>query len=152
MTARAGVQSESVSDVGIREARPADFDAIIAMWHSIERHTELPDKPAYLQQFHDLSPELFLVAEIDGRLVGTIIGGWDGWRGHIARLAADPGVRRQGIARKLVDEIEARLRARGARRIYALVDRRSPPAIPFWEAASYHANDEIIQFSHNVGE
>jgi len=44
------------------------------------------------------------------------------------------------------------LRARGARRIYALVDRRSPPAIPFWESAGYVANDEIIQFSRNLDE
>jgi len=141
-----------VSDVTIREALPADFDAIIAMWHSIDRHTELPDEPAYLQQFHDFSPGLFLVAEVDGRIVGSVIGGWDGWRGHIARLAADPALRRKGVARKLVSEIELRLRARGARRIYALVDRRSPPAIPFWEAAGYAVNDEIEQFSRNLDD
>jgi ribosomal protein S18 acetylase RimI-like enzyme len=139
-----------VSDITIRQAQPADFDTIIAMWYSIDRHTELPDEPAFLQQFHDFSSDLFLVAEADGRIVGTVIGGWDGWRGHIARLVADPAIRRQGIARKLVAEIESRLRARGARRIYALVDRRSPPATPFWEAAAYVANDEIIQFSRNV--
>lgn len=139
-----------MSNVIIREAAPGDFEAIIEMWYRIDRHTELPDKAEYLQRFHDFSPDLFLVAEVDGRLVGTIIGGWDGWRGHIARLAADPSVRRQGIARKLVDEIESRLRARGARRIYALVDRRSPPAIPFWEAVGYGANENIIQFSRNV--
>ena len=92
-----------MSDVTIREAAPADFDAIIAMWHSIDRHTELPDKPVYLQQFHDFSPDLFLVAEDDGRIVGSVIGGWDGWRGHIARLAADPTLRRKRIARKLVN-------------------------------------------------
>jgi hypothetical protein len=28
-----------------------------------------------------------LVAEIDGRLVGSIIGAFDGWRGNIRRLA-----------------------------------------------------------------
>ncbi len=141
-----------MSDVTIREALPADFDAIIAMWHSIDRHTELPDEPAYLKQFHDFSPDLFLVAEADGRIVGSVIGGWDGWRGHIARLAADPALRRKGIARRLVNEIESRLHARGAHRIYALVDRRSPPAIPFWETAGYVANDEIIQFSRNLDE
>ncbi len=139
-----------MSNVIIREAAPADFEAIIEMWYRIDRHTELPDKAEYLQRFHDFSPDLFLVAEVDGRIAGSVIGGWDGWRGHIARLAAEPTLRRKGIARKLVNEIESRLRARGALRIYALVDRRSPPAIPFWEAAGYVANDEIIQFSRNL--
>ena len=49
-------------------------------------------------------------------------------------------------------EIERRLRAKGARRIYALVDRRSPPAIPFWETAGYHANENISQYSRNFEE
>ena len=52
----------------------------------------------------------------------------------------------------LVREIERRLRAKGARRIYALVDKRSPPAIPFWEAAGYVVNEKILQYSRNVGE
>ena len=146
------VQSAFVSNVSIREATPADFDAVLALWHSIDRHTGLPDRPEYLQRFLDFSPGLFLVAELDGRIVGSVIGGWDGWRAQIARLATDPSVRRQRIAKKLVDEIEARLHKRGARRIYALVDRRSAPAIPFWEAAGYAANDDIVQYSRNLGE
>jgi ribosomal protein S18 acetylase RimI-like enzyme len=146
------VQSVSVTDFTIREARPEDFEAIINLWFSIERHTALPDRPELLQRFHEFSPDLFLVAESEGRIVGTVIGGWDGWRANIARLATDASVRRTGIAKALVDEIELRLWKRGARRIYALVDRRSPPAIPFWEAAGYTANENIIQYSRNLPE
>ncbi len=141
-----------MADFTIREAGPEDFEAVLALWHSIDRHTALPDKPEYLQTFHEYSPELFLLAEMDGRIVGTVIGGWDGWRANIARLATHPGHRRQGIAEALVREIERRLRAHGARRIYALVDRRSPPAIPFWEAAGYAPNENIIQYSRNFEE
>lgn len=139
-----------MTDFTIREARPSDFDAIIDFWATIDRHTSLPDRVEYLQRFHDFSPDLFLVAEADGRLVGTVIGGWDGWRAQIARLATDHSLRRSGIARALVDEIEARLRKRGAKRIYALVDRRSAPAIPFWEAAGYAGNENIVQYSRNL--
>jgi ribosomal protein S18 acetylase RimI-like enzyme len=142
-----------VSDITIRSATPADFSAVLALWNSIDdRHTALPDKPEYLQRFLDFSPELFLVAEESGRIVGSVIGGWDGWRAQIARLATDPSVRRRGVANRLVAEIEARLYERGARRIYALVDRRSPPAMPFWEAAGYGANDNIVQYSRNLGD
>ena len=111
MTTRA-VESVPVTDFTIRPATSADIEAILALWFSIDRHTALPDKPEYLQQFLDFSPDLFLVAEADGRVAGTIIGGWDGWRGHIARLATDPSLRRSGIAKALVREIEARLKRR----------------------------------------
>jgi ribosomal protein S18 acetylase RimI-like enzyme len=140
-----------VANFTIREATSDDFEAILALWFSIERHTALPDKPGYLQQFLDFSLDLFLVAEADGRVAGTIIGGWDGWRGHIARLATDPALRRTGIARALVSEIETRLKAKGAHRIYALVDALSPQAAPFWHAAGYAPNEDVIQYSRNVG-
>ena len=52
----------------------------------------------------------------------------------------------------LVREIERRLLAKGARRVYALVDKRSPPAIPFWETAGYGFNDNILQYSRNFEE
>jgi ribosomal protein S18 acetylase RimI-like enzyme len=141
-----------MSGYTIREARPEDFDPIIRLWESIDRHTALPDRPEYLQAFHTFSPDLLLVAEAEGRIVGTVIGGWDGWRANIARLATSPQARRKGVAVALVREIERRLLAKGARRVYALVDKRSPPAIPFWEAAGYAFNDNILQYSRNFEE
>lgn len=138
-----------MSGYTIREARPGDFDVIIRLWESIDRHTGLADRREYLETFHAFSPELFLVAEAEGRIVGTVIGGWDGWRANIARLSTHPDLRRKGVAMALVQEIERRLQAKGARRIYALVDRRSPPAEPFWEAAGYAVNEKILQYSRN---
>src|SRR3990170_6968645 len=108
----------AMPDYVIREATPSDFDAILSLWASIDRHTGLADRPEYLRTFHDFSPDLFLVAESDGRIVGTVIGGWDGWRANIARLTTDASLRRRGVARALVKEIERRLWAKGARRVY----------------------------------
>jgi len=39
---------------------------------------------------------LLLVATIDGRIVGSVIGGWDGWRGNIYRLAVAPLIGGEG--------------------------------------------------------
>jgi ribosomal protein S18 acetylase RimI-like enzyme len=47
-------------------------------------------------------PEALLVAVIDGKVVGALIAGWDGWRCHIYRLAAERSRRRQGLARSLM--------------------------------------------------
>ena len=77
----------------------------------------------------------FPVALICG-VVGSVIGGWDGWRGNIYRLAVAPDARRHGLARRLVQEAERMLVSKGARRISALVERHEAHAVGFWDALS----------------
>jgi ribosomal protein S18 acetylase RimI-like enzyme len=139
-----------MESIEVRSARRDDFEAILELWGQLDRHVGLHDRPEHLETLHRHSEDLFLVAELDGHVVGTLIAGWDGWRAQMARLATVPGLRRRGIARKLVEEAERRLKARGANRIYALVDRRSAPATPFWSAVGYEANENIVQYSRNL--
>jgi ribosomal protein S18 acetylase RimI-like enzyme len=65
---------------------------------------------------------MLLVAIIDEVIVGSVIGGWDGWRGNIYRLAVATEHRRRGIARRLVAEVSKALFAKGAERLSALVE------------------------------
>jgi len=139
-----------MEDILIRPAVPADFDEILALWRAIDRHVGLADRVEHLDTLHAHAPDLLLVAERRGELVGTLIAGRDGWRAQMARLAISPAHRRAGIASLLVQEGERRLREMGAQRIYALVDRRSEPATPFWSARGYVVNDNISQFSRNL--
>ena len=70
----------------IREATPDDFEVVLALWRSLDWPTSVPDTRETLQQFYGFSRNQLLVAEADGRIVGTVIAAWNGWRGFIARL------------------------------------------------------------------
>lgn len=87
------------------------------------------------------------MAEADGGPVGTLIGGWDGWRGNIYRLLVLPVCRRRGVARALVGEAERRLHGMGAGRVSALVESDHPWATDFWNSlgASGHRHDERMR-------
>jgi ribosomal protein S18 acetylase RimI-like enzyme len=91
---------------------------------SIEGLTRLIREPA----------ALLLVATIDSQIVGSVIGGWDGWRGNIYRLAVVHEHRRRGIARRLVAEITTELFAKGATRLSALVEHEHQWAMDFWDS------------------
>ncbi|HEY4349239.1 MAG TPA: GNAT family N-acetyltransferase [Gaiellaceae bacterium] len=91
-----------------------------------------------------------LLAELDGQLAGTVIAGWDGWRGNIHRLAVAPEARRRGIALALVREAEQILAERGALRLSALVLLDHDDAVGFWTSAGYCLEAQMGRFIRDV--
>jgi ribosomal protein S18 acetylase RimI-like enzyme len=132
----------TADSIVIRNARHDDIQGLLALWHATESGPSVTDTPAHLAMLVDQAPDLFLAAETDGRVVGSVLGGWDLWRGHIYRLAVHPAYQRRGLARRLVAEIEARLRARGAMRIYALALPRDA-AQAFWATQPYEQSEDV---------
>src|SRR5688572_22149651 len=105
----------------IRPCSLNDVEEVLRLWVEAETEPSATDTADDVTRVIRDHGQLFLVAEQDGRLVGTLIAGWDAWRGNMYRLAVLPAFRRRGVARSLVREAEMRLRALGARRITALV-------------------------------
>src|SRR3972149_5859443 len=81
----------------IRPARPDEAQQILEVWQDAEATPSPTDTRAEVTKLLGEPAAVLLVAEADGRLVGTVIGGWDGWRGSIYRLAVLPAYRRGGI-------------------------------------------------------
>ena len=136
-----------MADAAIRPARPDEAQQILEVWQEAEATPNSTDTRGEVTKLLGEPAAVLLVAEADGRLVGTVIGGWDGWRGNIYRLAVLPAYRRRGIARALVGEAERRLFRMGARRISALVDSDHPWATDFWDSlgASGYRHDERMR-------
>src|SRR6266540_1071211 len=99
----------------IRPARSDEVEQVLAVWREAEATPSATDNREEILKLLAEPAAVLLVAEAEGRLVGTVIGGWDGWRGNIYRLAVLPAYRRRGIARALVGEAERRLSSMGAR-------------------------------------
>ena len=135
----------------VRPAVQADLAEVLALW-SRARSTgaSTPDDETILRGLLERDPGALLVAERDGELVGTLIAGWDGWRGNMYRLAVAPELRRQGIASRLIGEGERRLRAAGARRVTALVWRDDDQAAGVWAATGYGDDAGVARFVRNL--
>src|SRR5262249_52512567 len=104
--AKAMMTDNEDSGLRIRSCRVEDEDAILELWRQANATPSVTDTAGDLRRAVASGPANVLVAEVDERMVGSIIGTFDGWRGNIYRMAVHPDYRRRGIARALVAEVE----------------------------------------------
>src|SRR5229473_1407520 len=113
-----------MSDLGrvfICDCRLEHVEAVLELWRQAEATPSVTDNADDLRRAVANGPANVLVAEVEGQIVGSIIGTFDGWRGNIYRLAVHPSYRRRGIGRALVAEAETRMLQAGAKQMMALV-------------------------------
>jgi ribosomal protein S18 acetylase RimI-like enzyme len=131
---------------------PEDYPAARRLWESAGPGIQLrrSDTPEEIQKKLARDPDLFLVAELDGKLVGTVIGGFDGRRGMIYHLAVDASVRERGIGGLLMDEVERRLKEKGCLRSYLLVTTDNQHAMRFYEKRGWSHMDTVFVYGKDL--
>jgi len=76
------------SETLVRPARVNDLSAVLRLWQESDvTPPSVTDSIESLTRLMGESGGMLLIAVIDGMIVGSVIGGWDGWRGNIYRLA-----------------------------------------------------------------
>lgn len=127
---------QPLHEFDIRVGTSLDIDAVLRLWEQSGTHPTITDDPAGVARMLADAPGSLLVAVDGERVVGTVIAGWNGWRGSIYRIVVAPSHRRMGLARKLLAGATERLAALGARRIDAFVIRDDAMARSFWDSLS----------------
>ena len=128
----------------IRPFHESDEADVIALWTDMFGYTAPHNDPATVIR-HKLAVqrELFFVATLDDRLVGTIMGGYDGHRGWIYSLAVGPEVRRRGIGTALMRHVERELAGRGCPKVNLQVLASNAATVAFYEKLGYSVEERV---------
>ena len=137
--------------IAVREATIDDLSAILAFWRTSAYGSSPTDDDNSVAALLASDNAALLLAHDGDLMVGSIIAGWDGWRGGLYRLAVLDEYRRTGIGAMLVRGAERRLRALGARRIGALVEDDNQGGQAFWAAQGYAVAESQMRYVKNLG-
>jgi len=134
----------------IREFQPADYPAVRALWEGMVMYRPEMDTPTALAACVARNPGLFLVAAAPAdpaRIVGTVIGTFDGRRAYLYHVAVHPDYRRHGYGRALLTTVLDRLWAAGAPKITLRVAAANAPAIAFYRSLGLLPDDQVLGMS-----
>jgi ribosomal protein S18 acetylase RimI-like enzyme len=127
----------------IRPYRASDEPAVVALWEKGGLVRPQNDPRKDIRRKIAVAPDLFLVGELEGRVVACVMAGYEGHRGWLNYLAVDPDLRRRGLGREMVTEAERRLRDAGCPKVNLQVRSSNAGVVEFYRRIGYAVDDVV---------
>lgn len=127
----------------IREFEIQDEEQVISLWKECDLVVPWNDPKKDIRRKSKVNPELFLIGEVNDKIVGTIMGGYEGHRGWVNYLAVSPSHQRKGYGRQLMDAVEVKLGALGCPKINLQVRKTNLAVIEFYKTIGYNLDDVV---------
>lgn len=134
----------------VRAFTPADTEAVVELWQDCELTRPWNDPHKDIARKLSVSPDLFwLGCDADGRIIASIMVGYDGHRGWINYLAVHPAHQRRGHARQLMQRAEQVLSELGCPKLNLQVRAGNEAVIAFYESLGY-ADDRTLSLGKRL--
>ena len=133
----------------IRAFDPADTDAVVQLWQDCGLTRPHNNPRRDIDRKLTEQPEMFLVGTVDGAVMASVMAGFEGHRGWVNYLAVSPGHQGAGWGRRLMGEVERMLAARGCPKVNLQIRAGNEPALDFYRALGYTA-DEAVSFGKRL--
>jgi ribosomal protein S18 acetylase RimI-like enzyme len=123
-----------------------DYDEIIGLWENTDgvglsgNDDSKKSIKKFLKRNHNTC---FVVKYKNKEIIGTIMAGNDGRRGHIYHLMVKPDHRKNGIGKKLLEKAEKSLQKEGIRKIFLVVFKENDIGNKFWEETGYKIREDL---------
>jgi len=133
----------------IRPYADADQAQVVALWQICELTRPWNDPVKDIARKQQVRPEWFLVGELDGQVIASVMFGYEGHRGWMNYLAVAPEHQSKGYAHALIAKGEALLLAAGCPKISLQVRSSNARVIAFYQSLGY-AQDEAISLGKRL--
>jgi ribosomal protein S18 acetylase RimI-like enzyme len=133
----------------IQPYTPKYESEVIALWQRCDLTRPVNDPRKDIRRKIKVNPELFLIGLIDGRVVATAMGGYEGHRGWVNYLGVDPALQKKGLGRQIMRALEEKLLEKGCPKLNLQVRTGNTEAVKFYEHIGYK-RDEVISMGKRL--
>ncbi|MGD8566065.1 MAG: GNAT family acetyltransferase [Candidatus Bathyarchaeota archaeon] len=117
--------------------------ALVDLWKKCGLVVPLNDPVEDIKKKLEYQPQLLIIAVLDGRLIGSVMIGYDGHRGWLNYLAVSPEYQMRGYGRKLVQKAIDKLKEFGCLKVNVQVRINNLSAADFYRHLGFK-DDEVI--------
>ncbi|MGI9274110.1 MAG: GNAT family acetyltransferase [Endozoicomonas sp.] len=126
-----------------------DEEQVIRLWNHCGLTVPWNDPASDIRRKMEIGSELFLVGEDEGRIVASVMGGYEGHRGWVNYLAVEPGRQGRGLGRQLMQHLERLLLEKGCPKINLQVRTSNKNVARFYKALGYQV-DEVVSLGKRL--
>ena len=134
----------------IRPFKLEDKNSVVELWKvcRLTRPWNNPEKD--IERKLNVQSEMFLVLEIQGSIIGSVMAAYDGHRGVINYLAVHPGYQKKGYGKILMTHVERELLKKGCPKINLLVRSDNLNVKRFYKGLHYEEQDDVKVFGKRL--
>ncbi len=133
-----------MSSFEIRTMTIKDYDQVAALWAGISGFgiRSIDDSREGIERFLLRNPNTSVVAETEGKIVGSILCGHDGRQGCLYHVCVSNAYRHLGIGRQLVAKAIEALKNERINKVYLIAFKKNEGGNAFWNRIGWTCRDD----------
>ncbi len=123
------------------------YENVVQLWRKSGISVGSTDTREELERMLQRNPNLFLIGKVNNRIIGVVIGGFDGRRGYVHHLAVDPDYQKKGYGKMIMDELIEKFRKIGVHKIHLFIEKYNKDVVEFYRNLGWEIRDDLIMMS-----
>ncbi len=124
------------------------YETVVNLWKRSGINVGSTDTREELERMLQRNPNLFLIGKDNDRVIGVVMGGFDGRRGYVHHLAIDPDFQRRGYGKMIMDDLIEKFREMSVHKIHLFIEKYNKDVVEFYQDIGWEIRDDLIMMSY----
>ena len=131
-----------------------DYEEVYKLWKKIHGFgiRSIDDSREGIERFIKRNPATSIVAEMEGKIVGSILCGHDGRRGCFYHVCVDENYRRRGIGKTMVVHAMEELKKEKINKVSLIAFTKNDVGNAFWNQIGWTKREDLNYYDFTLNE